>query len=475
MNNYLYKKESLLRSLLERKGIYSINQALELLKNKTNTSALALEKISFSDLKGWYFNDEFGDIRHKTGKFFQIQGFEIKIIENNREIKWSQPIINQPEIGFLGCLTKEINGILYFLIQAKVEPGNINSAQYSPTLQATRSNFTQEHRGAKPPYLSEFMNIEDSLVLSDQLQSEHGTRFLKKRNRNLIIFNKEIRYDPESFIWLTLAQIKELCKLDNIINMDLKSVIGSLNLSFDPDLLRRIYKEYSLKENSFGYKMLNSLSNKNFNIEKKIFIESWLSNHKFNNNIELKKLPINELQDWEFEDKEISHYSDKFFSVNWISVNIKGREVLKWDQPIFEVKDIGIICFFTRFINGSYYFLVQAKKEFGLIDSIELGPTIMATPSNYNNPEKEIPFYKYFCSIPKKDYKFNAISSEEGGRFLRDQNEHIIIECKENFKEDIPNNFLWISYIQLMELMLNTNTVNVQARTLLSSINYCEG
>ena len=474
MNNYLFKKEFILRSLLERKGIFSINQALELLKNKTKTSALTLEKISFSNLKGWYFNNEFGDIRHKSGKFFQIQGFEIKIIENNREIKWSQPIINQPEMGFLGCITKEINGILYFLLQAKVEPGNINGAQYSPTLQATKSNFTQQHKGAKPPYLSKFINIKDSLVLSDQLQSEHGTRFLKKRNRNLIILNKEIKYDPESFIWLTLAQIKELCKFDNIINMDLKSVIGSLNLSFSPDLLRKICKEYGLKENSFGYKMLNSLSNQDFNIEKKIAIESWLSNYKFNNNIKIKKLPINKLKDWKFGEQEITHYSGKFFSVKWISVNINGREVLNWDQPIFEVKHTGIICFFTRFINGSYYFLVQAKKEFGLIDSFELGPTIMATPSNYNHPEEEIPFYKYFCSIPKNKYKFNAISSEEGGRFLRDQNEHIIIECKESFKEDIPHDFLWISYIQLMELMLNTNTVNVQARTLLSSINYCD-
>ncbi len=474
MNNYFYKKESLLRSLLEKNGINSINEALELLKIKAKKSELNLEKISFSELKGWYLNKESGDIRHRSGKFFQIEGLEIEIIENDREMSWSQPIINQPEIGFLGCITKEIDGILYFLIQAKVEPGNINTAQYSPTLQATKSNFTQQHKGSKPPYLSKFINLGDSLILSDQLQSEHGTRFFRKRNRNLIILNKDIDYDPESFIWLTLAQIKELCKFDNTINMDLKSVIGSLNLSFDQDLLRKICKEYSLKENSFGYKMLNSLSKTIFEIEKKIYIESWLSNYKFNNNIQLKKIPIDKLKDWKFGNKEISHYSGKFFSVNWISVNINGREVLDWDQPIFEVRDIGIICFFTRFINGSYYFLVQAKKEFGLIDSFELGPTIMATPSNYNNPEEEIPFYKYFCSIPKNQYKFNAISSEEGGRFLRDQNEHIIIECNESFNEVIPNDFLWISYIQLMELMLNTNTVNVQARTLLSSINYCD-
>ena len=32
-------------------------------------------------------------------------------------------------------------------MQAKVEPGNINSIQLSPTLQATRSNYTKAHGG----------------------------------------------------------------------------------------------------------------------------------------------------------------------------------------------------------------------------------------------------------------------------------------------------------------------------------------
>ena len=177
LNNYFYKKESLLRSLLEKKGINSINQALEILKNKAKKSELNLEKISFSDLKGWYLNKESGDIRHKSGKFFQIQGIEIQIIENDREISWSQPIINQPEIGFLGCITKEIDGILYFLIQAKVEPGNINTAQYSPTLQATKSNFTKVHKGSSQPLLKYFLGNEKGKVIIDQLQSEQGARF----------------------------------------------------------------------------------------------------------------------------------------------------------------------------------------------------------------------------------------------------------------------------------------------------------
>jgi len=76
---------------------------------------------------------------------------------------------------------KKINGILYFLMQAKIEPGNINAVQLSPTLQATKSNYTQVHKGNVPLYLSYFLEErKDVTILLDQLQSEQGARFLKK-------------------------------------------------------------------------------------------------------------------------------------------------------------------------------------------------------------------------------------------------------------------------------------------------------
>ena len=117
-----------------------------------------------------------GLIKHKTNKFFTIEGINVKTNWGN-VYEWEQPIINQPEIGYLGIITKEINGILYFLLQAKVEPGNVNNVQLSPTLQATKSNYTQIHKGAKPRYLEYFQNARKNEILLDQLQSEQGSRF----------------------------------------------------------------------------------------------------------------------------------------------------------------------------------------------------------------------------------------------------------------------------------------------------------
>ena len=43
-----------------------------------------------------------------------------------------------------------------YLLQAKAEPGNINKIQISPTVQATKSNYTRVHGGKEIPYLRYF-------------------------------------------------------------------------------------------------------------------------------------------------------------------------------------------------------------------------------------------------------------------------------------------------------------------------------
>ena len=90
-------------------------------------------------------------------------------------------------------------------MQAKIEPGNINLVQLSPTLQATRSNYTCVHKGKKPLYLDYFTGEKNVYVLVDQLQSEQGARFLHKRNRNIIVEVPE-NEDLEvynNFIWVS--------------------------------------------------------------------------------------------------------------------------------------------------------------------------------------------------------------------------------------------------------------------------------
>ncbi|NLD50881.1 MAG: hypothetical protein GX660_27375 [Clostridiaceae bacterium] len=101
-----------------------------------------IDRVPFSRMRAWYFNEDMGNLVHESGSFFSIEGIRIRTNWGKLSER-EQPIINQPEVGFLGIITKKIHGILYFLMQAKIEPGNLNAVQLSPTLQATRSNYTR--------------------------------------------------------------------------------------------------------------------------------------------------------------------------------------------------------------------------------------------------------------------------------------------------------------------------------------------
>ena len=205
----------------------------EWLDNQNNLIQFDCELISLKEIKDWHFDQE-KNLRHVTNKFFSIEGIKVKVLSNDKVKEWSQPIINQPEIGILGILCQKRSGLLYFLMQAKMEPGNVNKAQLSPTLQATKSNFTQVHGGKSPPYLEYFQNLSDKTIIVDQLQSEQGARFLRKRNRNMIIeVDRNIHVNLlNNYCWLTLGQLKHLIKQNNIINMDARTVLSCTQLNF---------------------------------------------------------------------------------------------------------------------------------------------------------------------------------------------------------------------------------------------------
>ena len=154
--------------------------------NKMYKNALISSKVNVTlkdliSLDKWKFNDNC--LKLITGKFFNIKA--IKVIANHRN--WYQPIIEQTEIGLLALLGTIRNGRLEFLIQFKVEPGNINYIQLSPTIQATKCNLDNVHKGSEVKLIEIIKNKNDKdYILLDCKLSEQNSKFLRKRNRNLI-------------------------------------------------------------------------------------------------------------------------------------------------------------------------------------------------------------------------------------------------------------------------------------------------
>lgn len=458
----------MVESLINKEDTYaSLKQLFQWIQHRNEEVEVSVEQIPFSEMKGWYADAD-GCIRHESGRFFSIEGIHVRTDVGEVQ-EWEQPIINQPEIGYLGILAKEIDGVLYFLMQAKIEPGNVNCVQISPTLQATKSNYTQQHKGRKPLYLEYFQNAKPHQVLLDQLQSEQGARFLRKRNRNIIIKVDEDVPVYEDFAWMTLAQIKELMHHDNMVNMDTRTVLAGLDYSqfeINDELLHQM--------SPFGQAMIASAKCRNGRWTMNEHL-SWLTQLKASAELNVRYVPIKDIQgEWQVNDYEISRTDKKFFRIIGTRVNISNREVTSWCQPLVQPMQQGICAFIIKKIDGIYHFLVHAKMECGNLDVYELAPTVQCLTGNVLDvPKEQWPAYvDYVMNAKPEQVLYDALQSEEGGRFYHEQNRNMIVEVGDEFPIEIPADYHWMTLGQIHEFMRFNNYINIQARSLIAAIRY---
>lgn len=425
------------------------NEILSWIEHNNNNINVNIQKTTLSKTK-WFYDEQTGQIVNKDRTFFQISG-----LKNNAT---EQPIIIQNEIGYLGILCKKIDGIFYFLMQAKIEPGNINKIQLSPTIQATKSNFTQVHGGNRPAYLDWFLNADKHKIIVDQIQSEQSSRFLGKRNRNIVVMLNEKTEVEElpTHKWMTLSQIKQMMRYDNLVNMDTRTVLSCI-----PYNLFDLYSQDSPLARSITQgKQSSILPN----------IYSYINNYKMFNDDKLQLVPLYSLNNWETNtNNEIEEFICKTnypFKIVFCDIFIEGREVKHWGQPLFEAHGMATFGLFTRNNNGILEFLVHAKPECGCFDQIELGPTVQF--ETYEDPANDIEklFLKQY-SI-KNNILHDVILSEEGGRFYQEQNKNIIIDIEPKLIQELPPGYWWCTFRTLNELVQINNILNIQLRNLLS-------
>ena len=463
------KKENLfLHSAFAKEGAFIKNDdVIKWMKEQNEKVNVKVTKIPFNQLKLWNAGEN--NISHSSGKFFSIVGIDVKTNWGG-VFEWQQPIINQPEVGFLGFITKEFDGVLHFLMQAKIEPGNINYVQLSPTLQATKSNYTKAHKGNSPLYLEYFQQATPEQILLDQLQSEQGARFLKKRNRNIIIKIDEEIPVYDNFVWLTLGQIKKLMNRDNLVNMDTRTVIsgipfgayesGSLPaLPANTSEIRQMFFKSAFEKEKSLYSIDNIIS---FITKQKSFYE-----------LDVTQIPLKDLKNWHYTENEIYHEQHKYFKVIAVDVEIGNREVINWTQPMVEPAQEGLCVFICKKVNGILHFAVQTKLECGNFDIIELAPTIQTLTGDYKAKSSEnLPFLDYALNAKKENIIYDTLQSEEGGRFYREQNRNMIIFAGKEFPTALPDNFIWLTLNQLYTFLKFNNYLNIQARNLIASISF---
>lgn len=467
----LSSNDELFISAIHSEGLLSEDEVLEWVRLRIEQNKYSVDIVSLDNLKEWVFDINTGNLGHSSGKFFQVQGVDVEV-KSGIVKRWQQPIINQPEIGILGFIAKRFKGILHLLVQAKMEPGNINFVQISPTVQATRSNYTQVHGGKRPAFIEYFLEKKIGRVLLDQLQSEQGTRYLRKRNRNVIILlPDDLALDySEDYLWITVSQLQKLMIYPNLVHMDCRSILGSIYYRTD-----KIQLDYysSYPQESFNQMVRASAIVSDEQARQGITsIISWLTSIKCQTEIKISKIPLHKVAGWGIIDGEIKHEANRYFSVVGVTVTASNREVSGWSQPLIKSIDGGIIGLVSQVKNGVLHFIIQGRVEPGLIDIVELAPTVQYTPANYGHDCKSnLPaFVDFFVSVNQDQIRFDSMLSDEGGRFYKSQQRHLIIELPPTVSVDLPEDYCWMTLQQIQSLAKFSNYVNIELRAIVSCL-----
>jgi oxidase EvaA len=291
-------------------------------------------------------------------------------------------------------------------------------------------------------YIEYFNGQEPGRVLADSLQSEHGSWFYRKSNRNMLVEVEGEVPAHDDFRWLTLADIAALLRQDDVINMDARTVLSAL--PFPEEGRSAVHSDTELL--------------------------SWFTGERSRHDVTARRVPLRDLPGWRRGEWSIEHSHGRFFDVVALSVEAGSREVTRWTQPLFEPKGLGLTAFLTRTFDGRPHVLVHARVEGGFADGIELGPTVQYTPSNYAHVvgDARPPFLDLVATCDPSAIRYEARLSEEGGRFLNAESRYLIVETDTPI--DPPPGYFWATPHQLASLVRHNHYLNVQARTLLSCL-----
>jgi len=278
------------------------------------------------------------------------------------------------------------------------------------------------------------------------LQSEHGSWFLQKSNRNMIVETDDDVSAGEDFCWLTLGQIGELLRRSNVVNMDARTVLACIPIA-DTDA-SALHSDTDML--------------------------SWFTAERSRQDILARRIPLNQVVGWTRGATSIDHIRGEYFQVVAVAVGAGSREVAGWTQPLFKPVETGVSAFVVRQFDGVAHVLVRARVEGGFLDTVELGPTIQCTPkySAELTAAARPPFLDLVLDADPAQILYEAVHSEEGGRFLNAESRYLFIDADESqAPSQPPAGYRWVTPGQLNFLVRHGHYVNVQARTLLAVIN----
>jgi oxidase EvaA len=304
-------------------------------------------------------------------------------------------------------------------------------------------------------------------VLVDQLQSEQGLFFLRKRNRNIIVETDEEVPLHDDFQWLTLGQIKTLMRDAHTVNMDTRTVIAAIPLVTGE--AEALTAGGAAQRSAFGEALIASSLATDRGFHRTEGLLSWLTDIRARAEVDVQPCAMRAIHGWERDAHELRRGDGEYFRVFGITVESDAREVRSWTQPMVQPAKPGVSAFVTKRIRGVLHFLVQARMEPGVWNLIELGPTVQSL-SGAPMDEQAPYMLEEVLAGRAGVIRHRSTQCEEGGRFYRYATENIVVERDERDDLPVPANHTWVTLGQINTLIRYGNHLNIEARSVLACL-----
>jgi oxidase EvaA len=308
----------------------------------------------------------------------------------------------------------------------------------SPTVQATKSNYTQVHGGKATNYINFFLKKKFKILSKFKL-AEQGTRYLTKKNYNCLIDSGNYKIKiKDNYKWIKKNELVQLSKRNNFLNMDTLSIISCS--------IKKIIEKKTILTFSEIIDKYSRFNKKNF--------------------IERKIISFKDLKKWTIHKYRIFDNQFKYFSIIGLKIITNCREISSWCQPIIKdhFKTFNGILICEKF--GTMHYLLEVTLEPGFTKA-RFTSTVLIKNFNKikkNNNERYFHFFK-----KRKGIVLNKKSSDEGGRFYKNEVHNVICLIKD-YNIINKKNYLWISHNQINEL-IKKDMLTLEARNLFGYYN----
>lgn len=414
--------------------VYNSQELIAYLHKINAESNVSLSKIKLSETNDWSIDN--GVLSHKSRGFFHVTG--IKNVRTNRD----RIILYQPQSAVTGLIFHKDKSHLYLLLQARLEPGNTNFAQYGPTIQSTPANYLQHHGGNKTHYAQLFLDYSDYCnLVATSYQFDLGKRYYQKSKTHIYLQAKKMFKTDETMIWASWSSIYELLAEDNVLNSDLRSLISVFDWKKLTTSKVNTKATFSSSEISF-YEALRR-----------------------KNTLDWQLISLNTLSKYKINDTGITTGKSFNPAISYYRFSTKFREMSSWSQPLLSVERKGLVVLLTRNIgHNRKEFLVTVKQELGISGNVTVLPTIALYPEEASSSNRQKALQQIQPAILCSEFT----QCDEGGRFINHEHEYRIYTTTSEIKPTL--NQYWISQELLKNILQSSCTASFQLRVICSSI-----